>query len=200
MAIRLVHHRTPFEPFHYASLFVLGAVLASNRERLVGIWKGAGRSMQTLAAFWAVMIASYALLMMTWFPSVITEEASDWLIAVSVSVFLLAALADTWFTKLLRHSYMMYLGRISYGVYLLHLPVLFVFVNLLWNRVSPLVVFGLSLVSTLVLAELFHMYLEQPSMALGKRLAVGMQRKPAQAQAETTGTIRPMGSVGTVQS
>ena len=178
VAIHLLHHRTPFEPFHYASLFVLGAVLASRRLDLITFWQRIGRRIQTLIACVAVLCAGYALMAMQHFPRLVTEEAADWVIALSVAVFLIAALADTWFTRMLRHKITVYLGTISYGIYLLHLPVLFVLVNLLWTHVPAFWIFGLALALTLALAQLFYVYLERPSMALGKRLAHAIERSP----------------------
>ncbi len=207
LAIRVVHHRTPFEPFHYASLFVLGAVLAANRLALLGRWSRIGRPLQSALVAVAVLTSSYALVLMEKFPRIVTEEASDWLIALSVSVFLLAALAGTWFTRVLRQRFMLHLGKTSYGIYLLHLPVIFVFVSLLWTRVPPLVVFALSLPVTLVLAHVFHVYLEQPSMALGKRLARLLDRRsgvgsttvlPGDGPLEAAGSMPLIGYRGNV--
>ena len=183
VAIRMVHHRTPFEPFHYVSLFVFGAVLAANRQSLLAFWHRAGTFAQRLLTIAAVLGATYALLLMQRFPGVFTEEASDWFIAVSVAIFLVAALAETWFTHFLRRPAMVHLGRISYGIYLLHLPVLFVFINLLWTRVPPLVVFSVSLVATLALAQVFYVLAERPSMALGKRLSDALQHRAQHAAA-----------------
>ena len=199
LAIRLIHHRTPFEPFHYASLFVLGAVLAANRFALIALWHRSGKRVQQAVIVAAVLTASYALELMARFPKLVTEEVSDWLIAVSVSVFLVSALSNTSFSRFLRHPWMMHLGRTSYGIYLLHLPVLFVFVNLLWNRVPAIVVFALSLGVTLVLATGFYLYVERPSMAFGKRLAHAVDRprdvEPASvpdAGRELAGSINTM--------
>ncbi len=176
VAVRMLHHRTPFEPFHYASLFVLGAVLASKRVWLIECWHRSETRRRAIVVGTAVLVSAYAVPLGVRFPRVVTEELSDWLIAASVSVFLVAALSDTWFSRFLRFPSMVHLGRTSYGIYLLHLPVLFVFVNLLWGRVSALLVFALSLAVTLALAHIFYAYCERPSMALGKRLTHAIDR------------------------
>ena len=112
--------------------------------------------------------------------SLLPEEAADWLIAASASVFLITALAQGHFGAFLRHRTMKHFGRTSYGLYLLHLPVIFCAVNLLWNRIPHGLVYAIAFVTTALLAHLFYHLIERPSMALGKHLARRIDaRRPA---------------------
>lgn len=177
LLIRLTHHRTPFMPFHYVSLFIVGSLIAANLPMLLASWHLAGKVKQMGFACTAVLFATYAPLLTERFPRILPEIAADWLIAFGVSIFILAALAQTRFSALLRHRLMLRLGTLSYGVYLLHLPILFVYVNLLWGHVPALYVFALTFVTTMALAQAFHLYLELPAIALGKRLTLSLHSR-----------------------
>lgn len=177
LLIGLTHHRTPFMPFHYVSLFIVGSLIAANLPLLLASWHLAGKVKQIVLACTAVLFATYAPLLTERFPRMIPEIAADWLIVFGVSIFILAALAQTRFSALLRHRLVLRLGTLSYGMYLLHLPVLFVFVNLLWGHVPALYVFTLTFVTTIALAQAFHLYLELPAIALGKRLSLSLQSR-----------------------
>lgn len=169
--IHLVHHRSPLETFHYAGIFVLGAVLASSRVALVSAWNRLGGLVGSIAAALCVMGCGYAPALMERYPRIVTEEAGDWIIALTASVFLIAALGGGLFSAFLRHRAMQHFGRTSFGIYLLHLPLMFIAANLLWNRAPHYAVFASAFVATIGLAYLFYHFVERPSMALGKRLA-----------------------------
>lgn len=90
--------------------------------------------------------------------------------------------------KLLGHPVTCWLGRISYPVYCLHMVVLYLcghaLVNLLGVRshvayATTLLLAGPAL--TLALAWLVHRTIEEPMIAIGKRLAGHRRRQPADA-------------------
>lgn len=83
-----------------------------------------------------------------------------------------------WGSRWPQHKAVLELGRISYSLFLVHFPVL-VFVGALWTRLelySPeQAALGLllSFVCSVLLAQLFHRWVEQPAAALGRRLTQG---------------------------
>ena len=71
------------------------------------------------------------------------------------------------------------LGQISYGIYLIHMPVLllslYVIINCYGSNVTAMEVFVVAgpftLITTVLLAALAHRFVEQPGMAVGRRYA-----------------------------
>ncbi len=190
VSMRAIHHRFPLATLHYAALFVLGAVLSDRRERLVELWRRSGRPLQMLTVGTSLLACAYAPWISgrapVWFP----EEASDWVVALACSTFLIGALSGTSFSRLLRHRHMQHLGRISYSFYLLHVPWLLLVSTLLWNRLPHLAVFCLALVATLISAELFFLWVERPSIALGKHLALLVREREEQLTAGDRNPLR----------
>lgn len=110
----------------------------------------------------------------------LAEVAVDWLLLLPLAVVLVGALAETWFTRVLERRHFQALGKMSYSFYLLHLPCLYLAIELLWGRVPATVVFALALGLTLVLAAVFFRYVELPSIALGRRLSEGAAAGPSE--------------------
>jgi len=80
-----------------------------------------------------------------------------------------------WGARWPNHPALMQLGRMSYSLFLVHFPML-VMIGALWTRLelnSPeLAALGLVLafVGSLLVAQLFHRWIELPALALSKRL------------------------------
>ena len=154
------------------------------------LWRKLGLVARIALVSISFLGCGYALLLMQRFPALIPEEASDWLIALTASVFLISSIADTRFSRFLRLAPMQNFGKASYGIYLLHLPILFVFINLLWSRVPHLVVDAVALVVTVVAANLFYHFIELPSISLGKRIILWLHNsQPSQIRAAPAGAI-----------
>ncbi len=71
----------------------------------------------------------------------------------------------------LRHSTSLWLGKVSYSLYLVHLVVLIATVYFLHNLLPMAAILAMVVVLALVGAELLNRTVELPSSALGKRLA-----------------------------
>jgi peptidoglycan/LPS O-acetylase OafA/YrhL len=70
----------------------------------------------------------------------------------------------------LTHRVPMWLGRISYSLYLVHAAVLLSFVHLFYGTVPIAGIWAMTIVTSLALATLSYRYVELPAIALGKRL------------------------------
>ncbi|ESQ83266.1 hypothetical protein AEAC466_13520 [Asticcacaulis sp. AC466] len=69
-----------------------------------------------------------------------------------------------------------WLGKVSFSLYLIHMPIMFYTAYLLDPYVAPMIALICSLPVVLVATLLFFKYVEAPSMALGKKIA---RRRPA---------------------
>jgi peptidoglycan/LPS O-acetylase OafA/YrhL len=153
------------ETLTYASCFVLGALLAREREAIARIyasltlWQRALFVVATFAIFYCGHIA-------LGIPG-----------ACGIVILALNSSASKW----LRHAVLEYLGRISYSLYLVHVPIVLMFFILLYGRVPLWVLVGLCLPVILGVSHLFCILVEEPSMRLGKYLAGQMQ--PAKSPA-----------------
>ncbi|WP_260703159.1 acyltransferase family protein [Edaphobacter flagellatus] len=159
--------------FYYAIFFVAGAALA--RER------GALENLLNRLPGWALWCALWLSLAVYWEAAAVPRLSQR---EIDLSIMLgacgLIQLVQQPRLRLgLRAAPAEYLGKISYSLYLVHGTVLFTELNLLYGRVPLPVLILIYIGSALVVADLFHRLVEDPSLHLGKRIARLMQKKKA---------------------
>jgi peptidoglycan/LPS O-acetylase OafA/YrhL len=184
---------------HYYCGFIFGIFLAARGELLL-----AKLRRQNFAVKCALLLTGLLLYdsrnLVTFSTAPKLNEKLTW-IAVSVGcvLILLACFSSNRMQKALQHKTVVFLGRISYGVYLLQLLVLLVvtpwFVQQL-NRAgfqSPLPVwcaaFLVSVGLTILGGAIFFQLVEKPSMQFGHALAAKYDPKPAPIAAPATPAV-----------
>jgi peptidoglycan/LPS O-acetylase OafA/YrhL len=159
------------DTLHYLSFFILGAVLARNREVVKA---GYGR-LPLFFLFFVISLAIalyYSMLPVPAFTNVILPERKmeEWGIALGSLVIIALALYCEPFKKFLNHAVVNYLGRISYSLYLVHGTVLFTLLYILRGHLT-LTFIPVYLLAVLCLAGTFYHVVEKPAMVLGHKLA-----------------------------
>jgi peptidoglycan/LPS O-acetylase OafA/YrhL len=155
---------------YYAMFFIAGAALSRERESLKRLAGRAGT-----ALLWATLAVA---LLAYWNAALVhmTERASDAVSMVGICV-LIILIQDPRMHVGLKTAVADYLGRISYSLYLVHGTVLFTLLNLLWGKV-PLVALALLYgACTMVLAHVFCVLVEEPSLRAGKRVALASEKQ-----------------------
>jgi peptidoglycan/LPS O-acetylase OafA/YrhL len=147
----------PIQTMQYVFLFAGGAALSLNAHA-VRQWLGKAAPWSR-ASLWIAALAVIALPM----HEVIAEYAALIVVAICLDPGLDAALT---------HGFATWLGKISYSLYLLHLPVLLTLVHLFFGRVPLQYILLSSVLLSLLLAEFAYRTIERPSIDLGRRLAL----------------------------
>jgi peptidoglycan/LPS O-acetylase OafA/YrhL len=148
-------------PLYYV-MFVTGMIVAE----LIRIPKVAG----ILRSPWAAVIGLAALFCEFTF----YHTAFAFAPTVLLAIFLAPVAAGNSYFKVLSLNGSVVLGEISYGIYLLHGIVLYVVTHALrWSNYYLLPVLASLVIVTAILA---HRLVEAPAIALGKRLAMQLQR------------------------
>ena len=138
-------------------LFALGALLAMDRPA-----REAGGLRQSVLAG----LLLYAV--RTWEPALIDQYWGHLLCGLGAALLVAAAAEGR--LPLLQRRLPQLLGRLSYGFYLVHLPILLLLVS--WMPAAPLLrPAALALVLALAVAALLRRLVELPSLRLGRRLA-----------------------------
>jgi peptidoglycan/LPS O-acetylase OafA/YrhL len=161
-----------FMTAHYLLLFVVGALLARHRERLLAGWAALGRAGRTAALAGAgLAYVGAGPLAEAWLAdaSVARQALHHGLVGAACVAFLLAALAPGHVQRALGLAANRFLGRVSYSLYLVHLPVLAALHGQLGLRGPAFVVGAIAL--SLALAWAGERWVERPAIALGRHLA-----------------------------
>ena len=150
---------------HFLWMFAAGSAIACCRTDLQALLTRAR------PAVMGVLWVGAFLLLLTPFDRV----WSDFLIGCGASLLIVVCLPNSRITRHLTAAVPLWLGRVSYSLYLIHLPILVLAIS--GRLMSPLMAFIL----TLALAELTYRCLEAPAHMLGIRLSrmIGGVRAPA---------------------
>jgi peptidoglycan/LPS O-acetylase OafA/YrhL len=160
---------------HYAGLFVLGMLLARDMPKLQALY--ARFSSRTKTLLWMLALVCYGHA--AWlFPHSRLQHIplyQDGLTAAGVSLFIIFALSPSRFSAWLETRPLVFLGKISYSVYLYHAVILLSLVHLFYGKVPLGLIWLATAALTLVVATLSYHLIEVPSIRLGK--AVRLERK-----------------------
>ncbi len=165
---------------HYASLFLVGILLARHVTSVTQFWGNKPRW-----AWWVV--GAFALACYThgdWLrpaPRILTvAPGHDWLVMVGVVIFIVFGLTPSGFSNALLRRPLVFLGKISYSLYLYHAIILLSVSHSLYGILPLWGIWSVTLVLSVLVATIGFYLVEKPCISLGYRLAEKVQRsKPA---------------------
>jgi peptidoglycan/LPS O-acetylase OafA/YrhL len=142
---------------HFLWMFAAGSALSFHRDRLTALMKA---SNCWLTAF--LWVLALALLVVAF-----DRVWSDFLIGCGAVLLVALCLPKSQITGVLMFPAPLWLGRVSYSLYLIHLPILILTVESGFTSGASIVIFAL----TLVLAELTCRAVEIPAHNIGVSLS-----------------------------
>ncbi|HEY4971915.1 MAG TPA: acyltransferase, partial [Steroidobacteraceae bacterium] len=103
-----------------------------------------------------------------------------------------------WFDELLRRRPFLFLGRASYSLYLIHLPILFAMTYWLQTKIGIAAVVLIASVLSLVAARAMYALIEVPGIGAGRTVSAMFARRPVGADAalrEASAVARSSGNL-----
>ncbi|HKX07018.1 MAG TPA: acyltransferase, partial [Stellaceae bacterium] len=158
------------ESARWACFFVFGVAIARYRDGL-RVWFSGLRQWQKLGLAVMGLFPMYPptrhLLVSddTWFGQL------RWLSAAGAVLVFVVAINSRRIGRLLEWPPLTSLGRVSYGVYLLHAPVLIIATSVSVRPLPFTLAVALVPVVTVALAAVLHRFVELPAIGLGRRLS-----------------------------
>jgi peptidoglycan/LPS O-acetylase OafA/YrhL len=172
----------------YLPMFLLGAMVAVNLGGLRA-WVGRRSAAFVLVGGLVVLIASILLLTLHWMLWSLGPQRGFLLAAarslVPFGALGFVALAAFWppAMKVLGLVPFRWLGRVSFSLYLVHVPII-VAVHSILGSENHVLAIALSAVVAFAVAELFSRFVEVPAHRLSKRIGAGASSTFARVRAE----------------
>jgi peptidoglycan/LPS O-acetylase OafA/YrhL len=153
---------------HYLGIFIAGATLAVHRARWRRWLSRDGRAEKVLAASLALYFLSRFVMSVA--HGAIGQFIFDWCVAAGAAGLICAALVSKRFASVLAMRPVMFLGALSYSLYLTHTVTLLAVIHLvpLSGSAWPAIIAAALLV--VPVAALVHFAVERPSIVLGQFL------------------------------
>lgn len=144
------------ETLGYVPLFMLGITLAAHRTAIVALMSRAP----------APLIATAGVLLVWLEPGIEKPHLRDLIAGPGAALLIVAALTSG--GGFLNRPPMLWLGRISFSLYLIHLPVLLTIDHLLGDRFGMGWCAALAPAVSVLLGWVFYKAVERPAMRLGR--------------------------------
>jgi peptidoglycan/LPS O-acetylase OafA/YrhL len=175
-----LEHRTPVTVsagISYLGIFIFGILAARSREEM-SVWLRQMSRIKVQIFFWScVFLFFYAHRLAVVLRG--GEKGTDFFTAIAGVGLILYSLTDRQASAALTSRVPLFLGRISYSLYLLHGTVLFALVYMTYGRLPLWAILVPFFVITIGLATAMYETVEVPSINLGHAIAARMERRRA---------------------
>lgn len=154
----------------YSVAFVAGAVLAGHRVTVIGWYRGLPLWRRLVWAGAAILLYDYSYVV-PGIPILHRGPTNDYASCIGAIMLIVLSLGSSSFSWFLRHRFSLFLGRISYSLYLVHAVVLLTIVRSFHHAAGLAILLPTSIVVSIVLSGLLAIAVETPSIFLGRYLA-----------------------------
>lgn len=171
-AVGIIQFWPDFVTLYYMTFFLLGAVVCKYRQPIMQ-W------IDSLQPIWFYTLLIISLYLYTfdyslwWLPEqllTVLIKYRDYVVAIPSVLFLLFALSKQ-LDPVFSNRYFVFIGKISFSLYLVHHIVILSCVYLLGKFVNQYFVIGLALACSFPLSYLFYKWVEIPSLNTAKKTA-----------------------------
>ncbi|HEY4251074.1 MAG TPA: acyltransferase [Roseomonas sp.] len=111
--------------------------------------------------------------------AIMAMSAHDYGVIIAAVLLILLAQRQGRFAEGLRHPGLVWLGRVSFSLYLVHLPLMLAMTHLLRDSPSPLPGTAIAVALAFPAAALMHRWVEQPAHRLARRIRPPARLTPA---------------------
>ncbi|MCM3665246.1 acyltransferase [Mesobacillus subterraneus] len=161
---------------HYSAIFIVGALLARYKDNISHKISSFKITSKLVLFFTGICLYLYAhpsfILSIIYndFPPFYRTVIDSWFTSFGAGILIMLAISSSLFSKILKNNLIIFLGNISYSLYLTHLIVLFASIHLLYGVLPMWVILLLVIVITLIVSSFMYYWVEKPAIKLGKLL------------------------------
>lgn len=163
------------ESCFFMPFFGVGAYIAIEKEQIIS-WL---RSLRWHAKVPYCLVMIYFLIKTDYAAQTLLGSLVDYLRGIGAVMLIILALGSARLGNALGHAVALWLGRISYSLYLVHMPIMYVVIQCFgetWPVLQSCLVF---VPLSFLIAHILSKWVEYPFMDLGKKIAARLERVPA---------------------
>ncbi len=157
--------------FFYLVMFIAGALIAKYRQGIVNAFRKFSGTIKVLLFVCGVLMYISRFWLFNLNSMVQKHVYSNWVVTIAVVLFIILSLSSTQVARFLNWRPIVYVGKISYSIYLYHAIVLIAMVCILYDRVPLTVIWCISACVAVIVASISYRYVEKPSIKYGREIA-----------------------------
>jgi len=173
-----------FPTLYYFTFFLIGSIICKYREAVINWVNNLNNIWYFLLIFATIVIYTFTH-SMWWLPAKIYQPLRariDYVYAFSAIGLLLIVLSER-AKSFFSSKILIFLGKISFSIYLIHIVVIAAMANILGKVLSPEATLAIAFILAFPLAVLFYNFVEVPSMKLANTIGGLIKKKKPLLQA-----------------
>lgn len=162
---------------NYIAMFIMGAFIAKYRGEIQKKYLSISKRSKILLFLSGLFMYLYvhpSFVLKIIFSNIAPfyrTVIDSWTVSLGSVIIIVFSMCSVKLSRILQVSFISFLGKISYSLYLIHLIVLFSFVRVFFNVLPIWIIYFSSLIVSLIISSLMYYIIEKPSIKVGKYLS-----------------------------
>ncbi|HDR3490487.1 TPA: acyltransferase [Bacillus wiedmannii] len=165
------------DTLHFTSMFMVGMLLFKYQEKLIYSYRNMKKFKKGFLIALGIILYLYSILIYGFSRNDITFLLKDWGVVMGVSIFIIMAMSNLKVKAFLNKNVFVYLGEISYSIYLCHFPIMMVLFKLLYTKIPIFFLLTLCIAMTLFFSIISYHLIEKKCINWAKQRTTNFLKK-----------------------
>jgi len=165
------------DTLHFTSMFMVGMLLFKYQEKLIYLYQNMKKYKKGFLIALGIILYLYSILIYGFFRNDTTFLFKDWGVVMGVSIFIIMAMSNLKIKAFLNKSVFVYLGEISYSIYLCHFPIMMVLFKLLYTKIPIFFLLTLCIIMSLLFSIVSYHLIEKKCINWAKQRTTNFLKK-----------------------
>ncbi|PHD58397.1 acyltransferase family protein [Bacillus wiedmannii] len=165
------------DTLHFTSMFMVGMLLFKHQEKLIYSYRNMKKFKKGFLIALGIILYLYSILIYGFSRNATTFLLKDWGVVMGVSIFIIMVMSNLKVKILLNKSVFVYLGEISYSIYLCHFPIMMVLFKLLYTKIPIFFLLTLCITMTLLFSIVSYHLIEKKCINWAKQRTSNFLKK-----------------------
>ncbi|HDR7438174.1 TPA: acyltransferase [Bacillus anthracis] len=165
------------DTLHFTSMFLVGMLLFKHQEKLIYSYRNMKKINKGFLIVIGIILYLYSILIYGFSRNDTTFLLKDWGVVMGVSIFIIMAMSNLKVKVFLNKGVFVYLGEISYSIYLCHFPIMMVLFKLLYTKIPIFFLLILCITVTLLFSMVSYHLIEKKCINWAKQRTTNFLKK-----------------------
>ncbi|WP_242215416.1 acyltransferase [Bacillus cereus group sp. BfR-BA-01383] len=165
------------DTLHFTSMFMVGMLLFKHQEKLIYLYKNMKKFKKGFLIALGIILYLYSILIYGFSRNGTTFLLKDWGVVIGVSIFIIMAMSNLKVKAFLNKNVFVYLGEISYSIYLCHFPIMMVLFKLLYSKIPIFFLLILCITMTILCSIVSYHLIEKKCINWAKQTTTKFQKR-----------------------